>query len=211
MNFLKIPLMIISRSINKIFYLLYGFMGRILTNYKLLANNVEYGKRFISNGIPIIDVKRTGKLKFGTAVSLNNGRFYNRIGRQQPCYFIVGPNAELNIGNNVGISSSAIVCMTKITIEDNVKIGGNTVIYDTDFHSLNPDIRTNLDEDKSLVKTQPVIIKKNAFIGAHSIILKGSIIGEKSIIGAGSVVTKEIPDNEIWAGNPVKFVKKLSE
>ena len=57
--------------------------------------------------------------------------------------------------------------------------------------------------------TSPVIIKDGAFIGAHSIILKGVIIGEKSIVGAGSVVTKSIPDGEIWAGNPAKFIRKI--
>ena len=48
------------------------------------------------------------------------------------------------------------------------------------------------------------------FIGANSIILKGVTIGERSIIGAGSVVTKNIPDDEIWAGNPAKFIRKIN-
>lgn len=52
-------------------------------------------------------------------------------------------------------------------------------------------------------------IKDNAFIGAHSIILKGVTIGEKSIIGAGSVVARDVPDGEIWAGNPAKFIKNI--
>ena len=58
-------------------------------------------------------------------------------------------------------------------------------------------------------KVAPVIIKDNAFIGAGSIILKGTIIGMNSIVAAGSVVTKSIPDNEIWGGNPAKFIKKV--
>ena len=47
------------------------------------------------------------------------------------------------------------------------------------------------------------------FIGAHSTILKVVTIGENSIIGAGSVISKSIPANEIWAGNPVKFIKNI--
>ena len=54
-----------------------------------------------------------------------------------------------------------------------------------------------------------MIIEDNVFIGAHSTILKGVTIGQNSIIGACSVVTKNIPPNEIWAGNPAKFIKKL--
>ena len=40
----------------------------------------------------------------------------------------------------------------------------------------------------------------------NSIILKGVTVGKHSIVGAGSVVTKDIPDNEIWVGNPAKKI-----
>lgn len=53
-----------------------------------------------------------------------------------------------------------------------------------------------------------VRIKEGAFIGISTIILKPVTIGKNAIIGAGSVVTKDIPDNEVWAGNPAKFIKK---
>ena len=54
---------------------------------------------------------------------------------------------------------------------------------------------------------QGIIIKEGAFVGAHSIILKGVTIGERSVIGAGSVVTKDIPSDELWVENPVRFVE----
>lgn len=46
------------------------------------------------------------------------------------------------------------------------------------------------------------------FIGVNTVITKPIKIGDNSIIGAGSIITKDIPENEIWAGNPARFVKK---
>ena len=85
---------------------------------------------------------------------------------------------------------------------------GGACVYDTDFHSLDPAVRNSENDLKERVE-KPVLIKNNAFIGAHSIILKGVTIGENSIIGAGSVVTKSVPDNQIWAGNPAKFIRNI--
>ena len=51
----------------------------------------------------------------------------------------------------------------------------------------------------------------NIFIGAHTTIIKGVFIGKKSIIGACSIISKNIPDNEVWAGNPAKFIRKMND
>ncbi len=53
-----------------------------------------------------------------------------------------------------------------------------------------------------------VEIGEHAFIGTDSIITGNVRIGKGAIVGAGSVVTKDIPDYEIWGGNPARFIKK---
>ena len=154
-------------------------------------------------------MSRKGKrLIIGDDFSLNNGVSNNPIGCSQPCTFFVGDNSEIIIGENVGISQAALISHCSISIGDNVKIGGGTCIYTTDFHSLNSIIRASENDQRECVK-KPVTIEDNVFIGAHSIILKGVTIGKNSIVGAGSVVTKSIPANEIWAGNPAKLIRKL--
>jgi acetyltransferase-like isoleucine patch superfamily enzyme len=150
-----------------------------------------------------------GKCSIGKNFSMNNGIKGNPIGCYDRCTFFVNKGAILEIGDNVGISQTALICHKHIKICNNVKIGGGVKIYDTDFHSLDPSIRANKTKDLQNKIAKEIIIGDNVFIGAYSIILKGVVIGNNSIVGAGSVVTKSIPANQIWAGNPAKFIKMI--
>lgn len=166
--------------------------------------HVNLGHRVSINGKVFFSGKN---ISIGNNVTLNSGFKYNPIGGQERLLIVTSGRGKITIGNNVGISNSSIVSHESIVIEDNVFIGGSCKIYDTDFHSL--ELEQRLEHPDSNIKTRPVVIKSGAFIGAHSIILKGVIVGNRSIIGAGSVVTKNIPDGEIWGGNPAKFIKKI--
>ena len=149
-----------------------------------------------------------GNLKLGKNVRLNSCLKANPIGGDTRIILSVSENATMEIGDNTGISNSALICNRGIIIGNNVLIGGGVKIYDSDFHSLDATQRTNQNHDTPL--TSQVVLEDGCFIGAHSIVLKGVTIGENSIVGAGSVVAKSIPKNEIWAGNPAKLIKKLT-
>jgi acetyltransferase-like isoleucine patch superfamily enzyme len=185
-------------------------VSRQLTFLKLAGNGVQFHRDLKCNGVPVIDVHRTGSCKIGRSCSINSSLKSNPIGRYSPTFIIVRDDAKLLIGNCVGMSSTAIICHDEINIGNNVKFGGNVVIYDTDFHSLDKIQRRLPFEDRKNTVTRKVVIEDDVFIGAHSTILKGVNIGAGSIIGACSVVTKSIPSNEIWAGNPAKFIKSIA-
>lgn len=172
-----------------------------------IGNNVAY-KSFHTNGIPYVMVARGGTFSIGMNFAMNNGIKGNPIGCYERCTFFVDRGAVLTIGDNVGMSQAALICHKSITIGNNVKIGGGVCIYDTDFHSLDPVIRRSSEDLKNRAE-KPVVIGNDVFIGAKSIILKGVTIGENSVIGAGSVVTKSVPANQIWAGNPAKFIRNI--
>ncbi|WP_173467513.1 acyltransferase [Fibrobacter succinogenes] len=197
----------IYKAIRLIFSKLTNVANHCITWLKLKGNNVSFSS-FKTGGTPYVMVARGGKMSIGKNFAMNNGIKYNPIGCPQPCTFFVDRTATLSIGDNVGISQTALVAIDDITIGNNVKIGGGVCIYTTDFHSLDPVLRKSKDDLSNRAK-KPVVIKDNAFIGAHSIILKGVTIGENSIVGAGCVVTKNIPDNQIWAGNPARFIRNV--
>ena len=52
-----------------------------------------------------------------------------------------------------------------------------------------------------------MVIEDDVFVGTSCLILKGVTIGARSVIAAGSVVTHNVPPDEIWGGNPAKFIK----
>lgn len=198
--------------IYKIFDFVFSFV-RIKYNWietwiKFKGNRVSFSS-FRTAGSPYVMVSNKSiGMKIGKNFAMNNGIKNNPIGCAQPCTFFVDKNSLIEIGDNVGISQAAIISHCSIKIGNNVKIGGGVCIYTTDFHSLNAKIRAS-SEDQQFKVCKPVEIGDNVFIGAKSLILKGVKIGKNSIIGAGSVVTKSIPENQIWGGNPAKFIRTL--
>lgn len=100
------------------------------------------------------------------------------------------------IGMNVSFDT---VAPELITIEPGVRITESSSIL---THFIN--------SDTGCYSYGSVLIKRGAFIGTGTIITKPVVIGEGSIVGAGSVVTKDIPDMEVWAGNPAHLIRKRS-
>lgn len=86
-----------------------------------------------------------------------------------------------------------------IIIGDNVLIGPNTSLISSNH---DPNNRSQW------VETSPIKIGNNVWIGANVVILPSVTIGNNSIVGAGSVVTKNIPSDSIFAGNPAKEISK---
>ena len=115
----------------------------------------------------------------------------------------IGSNCNINaqcfiendvvIGNNVTVKCG-VQLWDGITIEDDVFIGPNATFTNDKYP------RSKIYPDRFIRTT----IKKRASIGANATILCGVTIGENAMIGAGSVVTKDVPDGELWYGNPAK-------
>lgn len=162
------------------------------------------GKNLKINGK--INRRGRGRVVVGDNVTINSSKKSNILGGSDYTTIYAKMGGEVIIGNDTGISNACIIAFEKIEIGNNVLVGADCKIYDTDFHSLDYNLRGKIEKD--IPKCAPIRIEDNAFIGAHSIILKGVTVGRCSIVGAGSVVTHSIPANEIWAGNPARFIRK---
>ncbi|WP_438733250.1 sugar O-acetyltransferase [Enterococcus sp. AZ128] len=121
---------------------------------------------------------------------------------EQPFHANWGKNTYFgkNVYANFGLS---LVDDTKIDIQDDVMIGPNVTIC-AGTHPVASELRL-----KKAQYNLPVVIEKNVWIGAGSIVLPGVTIGESSVIGAGSLVTKSIPKNVLAYGSPCKVVKSV--
>jgi acetyltransferase-like isoleucine patch superfamily enzyme len=189
---------------------LYYLPSTIRNKLIFSIHGVTYGKGLQTIGS--IYVRSHGQINIGDNVRINSSPFANPIGGNERSYFQVLDAANLSIGNNTGISNVSITCSRSIVIGNFVKIGSGVCIFDTNFHSLNPILRTYRSSVFSNdIVSDPIIIDDYAFIGTRAIILKGAKIGKNSVVGAGSVVSGNIPANEIWAGNPARFIRVLNQ
>ena len=174
---------------------------------------VKYGKKLLLKGMPVIFNKKGASLVIGDNCCIKSSFLSNLVGLYSKTIIVTrSPDAEIIIGNNVGISGATIYARKSIRIGDNTAIGGNCKILDNDFHPIEYEDRNRLMNDPNggdsdLVPSKPIVIGRNCFIGCNSIILKGTILGDGCVVGAGSVVTKSFGSNSVIAGNPAKLIK----
>ncbi len=110
---------------------------------------------------------------------------------------------SIEIGNNVFVGFNCeFNSSAKIMVGDDCLIASFCTFSDNGHSIVN----------HGLIRNQPctkedTVVGKNVWIGTHCSILQGVHIGDGSVIGAGSVVNKSIPENQVWAGVPAKFIR----
>lgn len=142
---------------------------------------------------------------------------------------------NISIGNNVRIDSFTTIVSfkkEKIIIGSNIHIGGYCYLsgnYGIEIHdycnlSQSVKIYTNSDDfsgnsmtssvipDKfKNIKYGKVILKKHVIIGSTCVVMPNITLEEGVAVGALSFVNKSLKKWGIYAGNPVKFLKKRNK
>lgn len=171
----------------------------VLVNFLFMLLGIQRSGWIQFFGIPIVRISKKSRFAIGMNCKFRSSQASNLIGLNRRCTVYVHQNASLTIGNNCGFSATSIGCFEAISIGNNVRVGANTTITDSDWHA--SDSRTH--------GPKPVRIGNDVWVGANVMILKGVSIGNNVIIGAGSVVSTDIPDNCIAVGNPCRVKRQI--
>ncbi len=176
-----------------------------------IPSNVDFGEGFYCESAQVfkkLKSKEPHALVFGNHVSVYAG-----------CSFAIGEKGKCTVGDFTLLNGAIVMAEERIDIGSHCLISWSVGIADSDFHPLEPAQR--LIDAQALapffkdrpprpkLKTAPVKIGDNVWIGMGAVILKGVTIGDNSVIAAGAIVTKSIPANCIAAGNPAEVVKKF--
>ena len=108
----------------------------------------------------------------------------------------IGEGSVVNSGANFRFKQGRIKIGRNCLFGQNISIVANTYLIDG-VRNISP----------SHMKASQVCIGDGVWIGTNAVIMPGVVVGDNSIIGASSVVTKDIPDNQVWAGNPAVLLR----
>ncbi len=196
-------------------YFLFRFYTKALIHlskkwnaFKFRVIGVKIGANANIYGLVSVSMGKNSQIEIGQFFHFSSGLNINPLSRNIRGCLSAHKGALIKIGNNVGISSASVWASQSITIGNNVKIGADTIIIDSDSHSLDFLDRRQANLDMQYKIDKPIIIEDDVLIGTRCIILKGVTIGARSIIGAGSVVAKDIPSDSVVIGNPCRVIKQ---
>jgi len=181
----------------------------IMSRYLSMYHGIEHSGRLLFVGLPRISLYRRGALRIGGEFKGISYWRRNSIGIAAPLTIrTLTACATISIGKKCGISGAVLASRVAISIGDGVFIGSGALVMDSDFHDLS---YPGSHHEDVCIPSAPVIIGKDVFIGARSIIAKGVSIGECAVVAAGAVVTADVPAHHVSFGTgfPMKQRKYI--
>jgi sugar O-acyltransferase (sialic acid O-acetyltransferase NeuD family) len=114
---------------------------------------------------------------------------------------VVHPAAQ--IGTNVTLGHGTIVLATAVFTCD-IRVGAHVVVMPGVVATHDDEIGDHATFGAGALLAGRVRIGQGAYIGAGAKIREERVIGEWAIVGMGAVVLRDVPDGQVWAGNPAR-------
>ena len=171
---------------------------------------IEWGRRVVIKGMPLIDVRDGGRVAIGDDVTLNSRNRGYHVNMHSPVKLVADkPGATIRIGASTRVHGSCIHAYSEITIGASCLIAANCQIIDGSGHEMGfEDLERRM---QTSARGLPIVIEDHVWIGANCIVLPGVRIGRGAVVGAGSVVTKDVPPMAVAAGNPARVVRQFED
>ncbi len=177
---------------------------RSLIRARFALAGIPWGKGWKVIGAPMIQRHRGSTIVLGDRMELCSSPSSNPLTPHQPVVFAArSSSAVLELGNDRGLTGSALVAEERVQLGDRGLLGANVVICDTDFRPIAPWKRR-----LALLKgvDRPALVEGDVFMAPQALILKGVRIGQGAAVGARAVVTRDVRPGDIVAGNPARPV-----
>lgn len=145
----------------------------------------------------VLEFNKGSRVKFGRTVRIHSGTKIK-----------VRSGAKLEIGDNVKVNYYCIVaCHDEITIGEGTEFGPSVYLYDHD-HDYRVGLHSN--SKKEEYKSSPIVIGKNCWIGANTVILRGTVLGDNCVVGSGCVLNGEYEANSLIVQKRETMVREIS-
>jgi len=162
-----------------------------------LGRRVQFGRNFQTNGRLVI--RGPGRVIFGDDI-----RAWCHA--EKNVFITYTPDSRIEVGSGTRLNGAGVMAYTTIRFGPGC-ILGSTVVFDSDFHPLDPAQRH---DPHAPVATRPITVGPNVWLAGQSAVLKGTRIGANSVVAFRAVASGDIPADVVVAGNPARVVKRFT-
>ena len=179
-------------------YFRWATWPRRVSGHLILGKRVRCFVPLRCDGEGVVQVSDRTKLGYPMAVRYGNGSIMLQARTSE---------AVIRIGRNCAFSNNvSIIAVDSVEVGDYCLIGELVSIMDSDFHSIDPQHRRT-----GPVKSAPVKLHDNVWLGSRVVVQKGVTIGANSVVAPNAVVVSSLPADCIAGGVPAKVIRTLSE
>jgi len=190
-------------------------MAYVIADSAILRGKVAIGDNSVVEDLVILGTSDSGELVIGAnALIRSRSTLYSnsRIGDNFRCGHDILIRENTHIGDDVLVGTGSVIdgdCRigNRVAIQTGVYVTRYTTIGDDVF--LGPhSVTTNDKEMRYGAELRGPVLEDGARIGANAVILPGVRIGRSAVVGAGAVVTRDVPEDDVVAGNPARSLRR---